>query len=174
MTTAQTTGYELPLPEAAALAERRGWRQRVLTYVTRAPHELLVFEHPPMYPDAGIQVPAGGVDPGETPAEAAVREAWEETGLRLSGPVHLASFHWTRGETSQVWHYFWLAAPLATPDDWPHVVTAGETDAGMTFHCRFVPQASHGLIPGFGYEAALPHLLILADPEPTPQEPCHD
>ncbi|PTA67269.1 NUDIX hydrolase [Deinococcus arcticus] len=157
-TPTEMTGYDLPLAEAIALAQARGWRQRVLAYITRAPHELLVFEHPPLYPDAGIQVPAGGVDPGETPAEAAVRETYEETGLRLHSPVHLASYHWTRGETSQVWHYFWLAAPVATPNDWPHWVTGGETDAGMTFHCRFVSQQAHGLIPRFGYETALPAL----------------
>ncbi|MBZ9712800.1 NUDIX hydrolase [Deinococcus multiflagellatus] len=155
------TGSERPLTEAIALAVSRGWRQRVLAYITRAPHELLVFEHPPLYPDAGIQVPAGGVDPGETPAEAVIRETFEETGLRLHSPVHLASFHWTRGENSQVWHYLWLAAPPTTPDDWTHQVTGGETDQGMTFHCRFVPQSTHGLIPGFGYEAALPHLQRL-------------
>ena len=29
-------------------------------------------------------LPGGGVEAGETPAEAAVREAWEETGLRVT------------------------------------------------------------------------------------------
>lgn len=39
--------------------------------------ELLLFEHP----YAGIQIPAGTVDPGETPLQASLREATEETGL---------------------------------------------------------------------------------------------
>jgi 8-oxo-dGTP pyrophosphatase MutT (NUDIX family) len=39
--------------------------------------EVLLFEHP----SAGIQVPAGTVELGESPAEAAVREVREETGL---------------------------------------------------------------------------------------------
>jgi 8-oxo-dGTP pyrophosphatase MutT (NUDIX family) len=39
--------------------------------------ELLLFQHP----TAGIQLPAGTMEEGETPAEAALREAWEETGL---------------------------------------------------------------------------------------------
>jgi 8-oxo-dGTP pyrophosphatase MutT (NUDIX family) len=56
---------------------------KVTAFVTRrAPsgdgHELLVFRHP----DAGIQLPAGSVEPGESLAVAALREVEEETGLR--------------------------------------------------------------------------------------------
>jgi 8-oxo-dGTP pyrophosphatase MutT (NUDIX family) len=39
--------------------------------------ELLLFEHP----HAGIQIPAGTVDQGETPEQAVVREIREETGF---------------------------------------------------------------------------------------------
>lgn len=46
--------------------------------------ELLLFEHP----YAGIQIPAGTVDPGETPLQAARREAAEETGLVFEGACH--------------------------------------------------------------------------------------
>src|ERR1700710_1142172 len=28
-------------------------------------------------------LPAGGIDPGEAPAQAVIREVWEETGLRV-------------------------------------------------------------------------------------------
>jgi 8-oxo-dGTP pyrophosphatase MutT (NUDIX family) len=52
---------------------------KVIAYVTRRGH-LLVFRHP-AYPEAGIQVPAGTVDPGESPQAAVLREAREETGL---------------------------------------------------------------------------------------------
>lgn len=56
------------------------WVEKVTIFVTRrsvAGHDVLLFEHP----SAGIQIPAGTVEAGETPAEAAVREAAEETGL---------------------------------------------------------------------------------------------
>ena len=53
---------------------------KVTAFVVRVPPagtELLLFEHP----HAGIQLPAGTIEPGETPETAALREAREETGL---------------------------------------------------------------------------------------------
>ena len=52
---------------------------KVVIYITRG-DQLLVFTHPD-FPEAGIQVPAGTVEPGEEPVDAARREATEETGL---------------------------------------------------------------------------------------------
>ena len=52
-------------------------------------------------------LPGGGIDPGETPANAAVREMWEETGL-LVEPLHIlgvyggAAFTWTYPNGDQV------------------------------------------------------------------------
>ncbi|MBB5234994.1 NUDIX hydrolase [Deinococcus budaensis] len=154
----QQTGYALPLTEARTLAARLRCREKVLAYVTRRPDELLVFEHESKFVDAGVQVPAGGVEPGETPEAAARRETLEESGLSLSGPVHLASCHWRRGERSQVWHYYWLTAPPGTPDAWTHRVTDGERDKALLFHLRFAPLSRPELIQGYGYDAALPHL----------------
>ena len=39
-----------------------------------------------MPPNSHWITPGGGVEPGETPAEAAVREVYEETGLRIALP----------------------------------------------------------------------------------------
>ncbi len=53
---------------------------KVTAFITRSTprgDELLLFEHP----YAGIQIPAGTMEPGETPEQAALREAREETGL---------------------------------------------------------------------------------------------
>lgn len=54
--------------------------EKVTAFVTRQTSngiELLLFQHP----HAGIQIPAGIVEPGESPEEAALREVREETGL---------------------------------------------------------------------------------------------
>jgi 8-oxo-dGTP pyrophosphatase MutT (NUDIX family) len=55
---------------------------KVTSFVTRETEpsgtsELLVFRHP----DAGVQLPAGSVEPGEAFEAAALREVEEETGL---------------------------------------------------------------------------------------------
>jgi 8-oxo-dGTP pyrophosphatase MutT (NUDIX family) len=49
-------------------------------YLTRGERDLLLVSHP-MHPEAGLQVPAGTVEPGEEPWEAARRELTEESGL---------------------------------------------------------------------------------------------
>jgi 8-oxo-dGTP diphosphatase len=53
--------------------------RKAMAYITRG-DELLIFRHPD-YPEAGLQVPAGTVEDGETPEAAVMREAFEETGL---------------------------------------------------------------------------------------------
>jgi 8-oxo-dGTP pyrophosphatase MutT (NUDIX family) len=58
--------------------------QKVLVYATRK-SEILLFRHT-QYPEAGIQVPAGTIEPGEEPAAAAIRELAEESGVTA---VHL-------------------------------------------------------------------------------------
>jgi len=54
-------------------------RHKVVTYITQG-ERLLVFRHT-RFPEAGIQVPAGTMSEGESPEQAAMREAREETGL---------------------------------------------------------------------------------------------
>lgn len=52
-------------------------------------------------------LPAGGLDPGEEPAQAAARECWEETGLlvrpvRLAGAFAGSRYHYTYPNGDQV------------------------------------------------------------------------
>jgi 8-oxo-dGTP diphosphatase len=109
-------------------------RNRVLCYITRARKDILVFEHTEDYPDAGIQVPGGGVEEGEAYEQAALRECFEETGLQLSRAVYLGAKEYFDDMTTQMGHFFWLEAPLDTPDAWKHFA-----EGKYTYSHYFVP-----------------------------------
>ena len=55
-------------------------------------------------------LPGGGLESGETPAEAAVREVWEETGLRVSVVRLLWEGSYGHGDRTSPEHCF-LVAP---------------------------------------------------------------
>jgi 8-oxo-dGTP diphosphatase len=122
-------------------------RTRVLAYITRNRSEILVFKHDALYPDAGVQVPGGGLEPNETLEVGVMREVLEETGLKLTGtPVFLgARVRQSSQYGPQFEHYFWLEADPNTPDAWTHNVSAGELDNGMKFHHEFVPIEQPGI-----------------------------
>jgi 8-oxo-dGTP diphosphatase len=106
-------------------------KHKALAYITRG-DELLVFTHP-FSPEAGIQVPAGTVDTDETPEQAVLREAYEETGLmglrvlRFLGEYTRDMRDFGKDETHHR-HYFHLMCDLPMPDQWTH----GELDPAHT------------------------------------------
>ncbi|WP_127499904.1 NUDIX domain-containing protein [Actinoplanes solisilvae] len=58
-------------------------RIRATSYITRTTPwgpQLLVFDYSSR-PEAGTHLPGSGVEPGERPDAAAIREAVEETGI---------------------------------------------------------------------------------------------
>jgi len=67
---------------------------------------LLLWRHRFITDTWGWEIPAGRVDPGETPAQAAAREALEETGWRPGPLTPLVSFHPTNGLSDQAFHVF--------------------------------------------------------------------
>ncbi|MBB5295536.1 NUDIX domain-containing protein [Deinococcus metallilatus] len=138
--------------EARADAAQRGLREKVVCVVVDGPR-VLVFEHEDA-PEAGMQLPAGGVEPGETPAEAAVRELREESGLNLSGPQHVISYRWEaqlpERFTRQVCHAFAFASPSHLPTTWNR-----QAD-GHPFAFRWARLEQPGL--DWEMDAALPYL----------------
>ena len=65
-------------------------KHKVLAYITRerdGRRELLTFTHRD-HPEAGVQVPAGTVEPGQAIEAALFREIREESGLTNLQLVH--------------------------------------------------------------------------------------
>jgi 8-oxo-dGTP pyrophosphatase MutT (NUDIX family) len=119
------------------------YTQRVVAYVTRVRDgrcELLVFDHRD-HPDAGTQVPAGRLEPGEQLEPALLRELEEEAGLRGARIVRkLATY--APGELvhgkAYTNHAYELDAPDA-PEAWEHTVVGDGDDAGLVFVYRWAP-----------------------------------
>jgi ADP-ribose pyrophosphatase YjhB (NUDIX family) len=118
-------------------------RIRVAAYVirNRAVSEVLVFDHIGM-PEAGTQVPAGGVKSGEELEEAVLREVAEETGLLTAAVVRQIAVeskpHPDTGQPRRT-TFFFLQASAETRDAWKHHVKGDGEDVGLTFACRFLP-----------------------------------
>lgn len=54
---------------------------------------LMVRQYRLLINSLSLEIPGGKVDPGETPEAAAVRECFEETGIRCSDAKHLIFYH---------------------------------------------------------------------------------
>jgi 8-oxo-dGTP pyrophosphatase MutT (NUDIX family) len=67
---------------------------------------LMLYRHRFITNTWGWEIPAGGVDPGEEPADAAIREAIEESGWEPRSVFPLCSFHPANGILDQAFHIF--------------------------------------------------------------------
>ena len=108
-----------------------------------AARELLVFEHAGL-PDAGLQVPGGTVEAGETPIEAVAREVLEESGLPLEGWRAVASFN----DGPQCWHCFAVAPAMPLPDAWRCEPLGPERAQGLRFEYRWIALAGGEALAG--------------------------
>lgn len=130
-------------------------KDKVLVYVVRE-GRLLVFRHADYsYEEVGIQVPAGSVRNGESPDDAALREAREETGLTDFKIVRKL------GETEydispyrfeiQRRHVFQLELGEETPERWASQEDHDGAQEPTHFECFWIPvEAAHILQSGQG------------------------
>ncbi len=97
-------------------------RRKAVAYITSGTR-LLLFAHP-QHPEAGIQVPAGTMAPGEDPAAAVLREVREETGLtalridRWLGRQLFDAHPYGRDEFHDRWFYHVICDEA--PERWRH------------------------------------------------------
>lgn len=97
--------------------------EKVAAYITWG-DRLLILSHP-QHPEAGIQVPSGTVEEGESPKVATFREAREETGLvDLVVRSYLGSRDYDMSSFGlpevQRWHFFHLELRGGAPERWRH------------------------------------------------------
>lgn len=130
-------------------------KDKVLCYVIRDGW-LLVFRHTDhSYEEVGIQVPAGSIRPEESPEDAALREAREETGLtqfrivrKLGEVTYDISPH--RFEIHHR-HVFQLELTERTPQRWAGQELHDGEQAPTNFECFWIPlTAAHVLQAGQG------------------------
>ncbi|WP_168801680.1 NUDIX domain-containing protein [Glycomyces buryatensis] len=129
----------------------QSFRQRATAYVLRQRPkldvEVLVMLHVD-HPDAGVQVPGGGALAHETPGEAALREAFEETGVRGLAFGEVVGNMLLNPDCSMgVWQvstYSWLTT-TDDRDSWEHTVASADGDNGLRMRCEFRPAVKAGL-----------------------------
>ena len=117
--------------------------EKVVCYLVRD-CRLLVFRHVDWpWEEVGIQVPAGTIEPGESPETAAVRETREETGLdRVTVVRKLGESEYdVRPYRDEVHHrhFFLLRVEGEVADRWASGEASPPTAARERFECFWIP-----------------------------------
>lgn len=130
-------------------------KDKVLCYVVRD-GRLLVFRHTDYsYEETGIQVPAGSIRPDETPEDAALREAREETSftqfriVRKLGEItyDISPYRFEIHHR----HVFQLEITEPTPQRWASQELHDGGQSPTYFECFWIPlKAAHVLQGGQG------------------------
>ena len=121
-------------------------RHRAFTYITRG-QDLLLLDHVG-HPELKPQIPGGTIENGEQPDAAALREAYEETGLkqldvvRMLGTFERDLSDLGRKEVIVAW-YFHLTTNCATPPRWRHFEKdPSDGDGPIEFELYWAPLKS--------------------------------
>jgi predicted acetyltransferase/8-oxo-dGTP pyrophosphatase MutT (NUDIX family) len=127
-----------------ALNPKYETKDKAIAYITRnleGRTQLLVFEHDKKHSEAGTQVPAGTVGPGESVEQALIREVFEESGLanlKLENKIDQYTFFRDTHQCFNRRHVYHLKSLAALPDSWTHQVTGDGIDQKLEFHFYWI------------------------------------
>ncbi|MFX3625325.1 MAG: NUDIX domain-containing protein [Ectobacillus sp.] len=118
------------------------YKKKVYAYVTREKEgklQLLVYANYDN-PDAGLQVPGGSVEHGETLVSALLRDILEESGLnnvKIEKTIADELIHVKEKNEYQQRYFCHATLTADVKDEWLHTVTSGE-DNGHVFQFKWI------------------------------------
>lgn len=138
--------------------------RKVYAYITSLKGQLLVFDHLD-FPEAGVQVPGGIVEPREPEDAAVMRQAEEEIGLsnlRLVQKLGVSHHNMAELGLSGIHerHYYDLTLPHEERSEWIgyEETPSDGSPSPITLRFYWIDIDQAGVLSG-GLEEMIPHLM---------------
>lgn len=129
------------------------YKTKAYAYIIRSSNQgtkFLVFTQQG-HPEAGVQIPGGTIDEGESPQSALIREIEEESGLaNLTDFEEIGTIEYFHPQKKELHfrHFFVVKAPRNVPESWSHTVTSGINDSGLVFNYFWIKASETSTLAG--------------------------